>query len=107
MQERDNPYSYSIKNEIHTHGLEKNATLKISAYLSCDDLHDLFDVVFLVNNYWDSLSITTQRMIENAFAIKGFDYVELIVSQQHDDLIDPDVLVEDFSQAYKRVGLRL
>lgn len=65
----------------------------------------LYDIVFIVNNYYDELSEGARRVLQNAFEYKGVEHFDYIVNTQTDELIDVNLLVDNFLKAYQKVGL--
>ena len=97
---------FTVKKGICVYTIEVLAMMKLNAYLNRDKLRDLFDTIFIVNNYWDSLTLTAQMSFQNAFSEKGFEYFELVTQQQKDDLIDEGALTENFFHALDVMGVQ-
>lgn len=97
---------YTTKNNVCVYTIETLAMMKLNAYLNRDKLRDLFDTIFIVNNYWGNLPHPIKLAFQNAFSEKGFDYFELIITQQQDDLIDAEVLTNNFFNALEIMDLQ-
>lgn len=92
-------------NGISVYTINTLALLKASAYQQRDKIRDLFDVTFIINNYYESLSTNTQFVLQNALEYKGLEHFDYITNNQQDELIDVNVLAEQFLAAYEAVGL--
>ena len=94
-----------VINGILTYTIDMMAILKVGAYEQRDKIRDLYDVVFIINNYFDKLNMTTKFAIQNAFQYKGLEYFDYITNTQKDELVDINKLTENFLKAYEKVGL--
>jgi len=79
--------------------------LKSGAYFNRDKIRDLFDLSFIVNNYFDQLSPDTKFMVQNALATKGLDQFEYLINSQEDVLVDKDALEISFLKMHEKLGL--
>lgn len=95
----------TIINNIRVYRMDYLASMKINAYLARDRIRDLFDVSFIVNNYWQELSPAVQSTIRFALAEKGLEQFDVVIAQQKDALIDPDKLESEFLQAIEKAEL--
>lgn len=94
-----------IKNGIRVYDIDTLAEKKLNAFNQRDKIRDMFDVIFIVKNYWDDLSNKMKSMINDAFSYKGIDYYETLCETQTDELIDKIQLEEDFISIWDKVGL--
>lgn len=94
-------------NGIRAYVIDTMAMLKTSAYQQRDKIRDLYDVTFIINNYYDQLSSSTKALMQNALQYKGLEHFDYIISNQKDELINIDILAENFLKAYEKVGLLL
>lgn len=92
-------------NGISVYTLDTIGTMKANAYSSRDKLRDLYDITFIGNNYWDKLSEATKNIIKSCIEYKGIEQFDYLVSQQEDELIDPDKLANDFLALYDKLDL--
>lgn len=88
-----------LEDDIRTYPIDTLAQMKMAAFISRDRIHDLYDVLFITNNYWEELSRPIQRLYRTGFAEKGIEQFDLICATQDDDLIDKDALAESFLKA--------
>lgn len=87
-------------NGIRIYKINKLAELKSTAYVDRSKLRDLFDVCFIVNNYWQNLSLDVQQKVSDAFIQRTFDNFTYVTKEQSDPLIDEKRLRDDFIEAY-------
>lgn len=92
-------------NTILVYNINRLAELKAQAYLGRDKLRDLFDITFITLGYFNILSQSTQKLICDVVTIKGIEQVEYLTTTQHDDLIDVNILENQFSMMWKLLGL--
>jgi len=83
--------------------------MKINAYLSRDKIRDLYDVIFICDNFWDDLSNKEKEQITEAFEYKGLEQFDYLVENAENlpDDIDIDKLAEDFLTVYDKIGLEI
>lgn len=93
-----------IKN-IAVYKIEQLCIMKTSAYAARDKIRDLFDLSFIVNNYYDELSDTTKFVVQNAVGQKGVEQFDYLVSVEGDELVDPDRLADAFLAMYDKLDL--
>lgn len=94
-----------IINGIKTYTINVMTELKVSAYQQRDKIRDLFDITFIINNYYNDLEKGTKRILRNALEYKGLEHFDYIISTQKDELINQDILASSFLEAYEKVGL--
>lgn len=99
------PSKYRFDKGVAVYTIDALANKKAGAYQGRDRLRDLFDVSFLINNYFSELSDDTIDRLIEAFQHKGLEHCDYIIDQQKDPLIDPDKLSEAFLDAYDKIGL--
>lgn len=99
------PENITVVNEITVYTLAALATMKINAYQSRDRIRDLFDVTFIIRHYWSELPVQVQDQIQYALSEKGLEQFDAVLAADKDELIDPDILAENFLEAYATVGL--
>lgn len=90
---------------ILTYNIEQLAIMKSSAYSGRDKIRDLFDLVFIVNTYFDELSAPTQSIIRQSLSYKGMEQFDFLTTDQHDELIEPGALLSNMVNAFDKLGL--
>lgn len=94
-------------NGIRVYTIDMLAMMKANAYQQRDKIRDLYDVTFIINNYYDKLNPSTQFTLQNALQYKGIEHFDYITHDQSDELIDVDMLAEHFLEAFDKAGLNL
>lgn len=92
-------------NGIEVYTIDSLCYMKSSAYQARDKIRDLYDVCFLCNHYWDSLSDGAINALRTSVEYKGVEQFDYIFREQSDELIDKDKLAEDFLEMYDKLGL--
>ena len=100
-----NPEEVCKINGISVYSINRICQMKCSAYNSRDKIRDLYDIVYIYREFKDELSPTSIDTIGDAFSYKGIEYVDYLLSDQKDDLIDKDKLASDFLDVYNDLGL--
>ena len=75
------------------------------AYQGRDKIRDLYDLSFIVNNFFEDLSHQTKGMIRDTLSYKGIEQFDYLVATQQDPLIDKDRLAEGFLRMHEKLGL--
>ena len=96
-----------VINGIRVYDIDSLCVLKTNAYSGRDKIRDLYDVTFICNNYFGSLSPQTVALLRSAVEYKGIEHFDYVVRNQPDELIDNDKLASDFLKMYDRLGLLL
>jgi len=94
-----------IINDIRVYDIELLCIMKTAAYAGRDKIRDVYDVSFIINNYYERLSPQTISMARNVVENKGFAQLDYVIRNQPDELIDEDRLVEGFLDACNKLGL--
>lgn len=94
-----------LEDDIRSYPIDTLAQMKMAAFMSRDRIRDLYDVLFITNNYWEELSLPIQRLYRTGFAEKGIEQFDLICATQDDDLIDKDSLAESFLKALDKAKI--
>jgi predicted nucleotidyltransferase component of viral defense system len=92
-------------NGIRVYTLDNMAILKASAFRDRDKIRDLYDLVFIVNNYFDQLSHTTKLLLTAEFEHKGLEQFDFLISTQSDDLINKEKFANDVLKAFDNLDL--
>ena len=96
---------YTKINNILVYNINELCLMKAMAYSGRDKIRDLYDICFICNNYWDKLSDNVKDTIRVAIEYKGLEQFEYIVKDQKDELINNDVLEDEFLKLYDKLGL--
>lgn len=99
------PDDYTTVNGITVYKIDEICRMKTHAYSSRDRIRDLYDLTFICNNYWDSLSENTIKSIQDCVSYKGIEQFDYLIATQSDPLINSDKLAEDFLTMYDKLGL--
>lgn len=92
-------------NGIEVYTINSLCYMKSSAYQARDKIRDLYDVCFLCNNYWESLSEGAVNALRTSVEYKGIEQFDYIIRVQSDELIDKEKLADDFLKMYDKLGL--
>lgn len=92
-------------NGILTYNIDYLCKLKILEFLGRNKIRDLYDLVFIGNNYAEDLTNNTKQLLQSAFFEKGFDYIDYLVKTQNDDLIDERKIYNDYLNLYDNLNL--
>lgn len=99
------PDHVTFVNNLSVYNIETLCKQKIQAYSSRDRIRDLYDLTFIVQNYYDTLGGETKEAIALAFESKGLDYADYLIETQADELVDSGKFTDDFLSAYDKLGL--
>lgn len=99
------PEETLIINGIKVYSLDALCSMKVNAYAGRDRLRDLYDAVFIHNNYFEQLSPQVIFSLSNVIEHKGIEQFDYLVRTQGDDLIDSEQLAEEFLKMYSSLGL--
>ncbi len=86
----------TLINGIMVYDIDTLCIMKASAYSARDRIRDLYDLSFICNSYFDSLSDTAKKVAQIAVSYKGVEQFDYVISQQTDYLIDKDELATEF-----------
>lgn len=92
-------------NGILVYDIDSLCRMKTVAYSSRDKIRDLYDINFICNYYYDSLSCQTVSQMREALSYKGIEYIDYALKVQHDEFIDADKLISDFLMTFDKLGL--
>lgn len=92
-------------NNIKTYTINALCNLKLMAYNNRNKIRDLYDLVFIINNYWYRLSDETKDFLNIAFTYKGIEYFDYIIENQKDELIDKEIFIEEFLKSMDTLDL--
>ena len=92
-------------NGIQTYNIDTLCAMKTNAYSSRDKIRDLYDVTFIINEYYEQIDSNTEELVRSAFENKGLEQFDYLIETQSDDLINSEMLEEKFLEAFDRLGL--
>lgn len=92
------------KNGIAVYTINNLFYMKSSAYQIKGEIRDLYDICFLCNNYWESLSEGAINALRTFVEYKGIEQFNYIIHMQSDELIDNEKLADDFLKMYDKLG---
>jgi len=92
-------------NGIWVYKIEPLCLMKCNAYSNRDRVRDMFDISFIVNNFYDQLSESARFMVQDTLGQKGLEQFDYLVATEADPLIDIGRLESAFLKAYERIGL--
>ena len=90
---------------IEVYTIDRICQLKTGAYQGRDKIRDLYDICFICDQYFDSLSDSAKEQLKDALTYKGFDYFDYVTSTQEDPLIDKNVLAESYLKMFEKLDL--
>lgn len=97
--------SYSVVNGILVYNILSMLDEKLRAYLGRTALRDLYDVVFIVLKYWGMLSDREKDAIRNSFYQKDLAYIDYLLKNQDDVLINKSDLEFNVLRLFSLLGL--
>lgn len=95
----------TIVNNIQVYNINRIAQMKANAYATRDKIRDLYDLTFICNHYFESLSKQTINIIGDAVGNKGLEQFDYLLATQKDPLINSDKLAYDFLEMNEKLGL--
>lgn len=91
-------------NGILTYNINELTNLKALAYSGRDKVRDLYDITFIINNYYEKLNEQTKMNLETILSYKGIEQYDYFASNSiTDDLIDMNELSVSFLKAYEKI----
>ncbi len=90
---------------ILVYDINRLCIMKVQAYNNRDRLRDLYDVVFIGNNYYNYLEYNVAKPLREALKYKGLDYFDYLVETQEDKLIDINKMEEGLLALMEKLGL--
>ena len=99
------PETTAVISGIRVYKIDSLCQQKAHAYEARDQIRDLYDVCFICNKYFDSLTASTISGLSDAVAHKGIEHFDYVTRNQSDPLIDPDELASSFLTMMDKLGL--
>ena len=90
---------------IEGYNIDRICQLKTGAYQGRDKIRDLYDICFICDQHFDSLSDSAKEQLKAALTYKGFDYFDYVTSTQEDSLIDKNALAELYLKMFEKLDL--
>lgn len=100
------PYEYTVINGTVVYNIQSILASKLNAYNNRDRIRDLYDIVFICKRYWDYIPQFLRVQLVDAISYKGLEHFDYVTSTQDDELIDKNVLANEFLDLYYKLGLR-
>lgn len=94
-----------VKDGIRVYKINTLAGQKSTAYSKRDKIRDLYDLSFIVKNYYADLTDDIKDVITDAVFQKGIEQCDYVIKTQPDPLIDEEKLYNDFLEMYDKLGL--
>lgn len=79
--------------------------MKLNAYENRDKIRDLYDITFIVSNYFNMLDSRDIRRLSNALSMKGLEHFDYLITTQSDELINSNILVDRYLEILKRLEM--
>lgn len=98
-------YTHHRVDGIEVYTIDHICQLKTGAYQGREKIRDLYDICFICNQYFDSLSDSAKEQLKAALTYKGFDYFDYVTSTQEDSLIDKNALAELYLKMFEKLDL--
>ena len=92
-------------NGITTYSIAALLEMKLNAYENRDKIRDLYDITFIVSNYFNMLDSRDIRRLSNALSMKGLEHFDYLITTQSDDLINSNILVDRYLEILKRLEM--
>ncbi len=92
-------------NGIIVYSINDLCLQKASAYAQRDKIRDLFDLTFITNNFYNELNPFVRSALRSSIEYKGLQQFDYVVKDQPDELIDVDVLAENFLEMFDKLGI--
>ena len=101
----DESMYYRHSSGILVYTLNDLTRLKALAFNKRDKIRDLYDVVFICQNYWQSLCNENKKLIVDSFCRKGIDYYEYISETQQNEFINNEALGYAYLEVLDKLGI--
>ena len=89
-------------NGIWTYKISMLLSYAVLAYISKQRDHDLYDIMFICNNYWDSIDNRAKAIASEALSYNGHKPLSNLVKSDYYD-IDMDRLERDYNNLYSKL----
>ena len=85
--------------------INRLARIKALDYVSSNSIRDLYDLSFVINNYYDKLAVTTIEFVSDLMQYNDLELADYLLAVQHDELVAPEVLIQEFLKMHDKLGL--
>ena len=92
-------------NGIATYSIEALLEMKLNAFENRDKIRDLYDIAFIVINYFNRLGNRDIRRVANTLSMKGLEHFDYLMTTQSDELINSNILVDRYLEILKRLEM--
>lgn len=96
---------YEDKDNVTVYNINRMCMLKAAAYSQRDKIRDLYDLAYIVNNFYDELSESTLQTVQDALEYKGIEQFDYLVKNSDDDLANSEELFNNALLMYDKMGL--
>lgn len=79
--------------------------MKINAYNRHSTIRDLYDIVFILQHYFNEISKESIEYFKNILTYRGLEYFDYLIHTQKDPFIDNDQLTCDFLEIFNQLEL--
>lgn len=91
--------------DINIYNINNLLIMKNNAYNHRDKIRDLYDIVFILNNYKEQINEYVLDVIKDSFTHKGLEQFDYLIQTQSDPLIDNEKLAMDFLSVFDKLEL--
>ena len=79
--------------------------MKVIAYIHREKIGDLYDLTFIVNNYFENLDQQIINIVQKNIEYNGIERLDYLIQSQKDEIINKKKLVVDFVAMSDKLGL--
>ncbi len=90
-------------NGIAVYSVDAICKLKSEAYKNRDKIRDLYDLGFICENYWNTLSDESKEAVVHSVRAKGIEQFDYITETQNDELIEYDKMLTNFLDMFEKI----
>lgn len=99
----------SIDNDIikgiRVYSINSLFSMKMLSFMDKSTVYDLYDLVFMYNNYYHNIGKSLIYQLRDLLAYRGSGYFYFIIKGCESSLIDTNKLLKDFTCMYKSLDL--
>ena len=90
---------------IKVYNINTLCIMKAIAYVYREKIRDLYDLTFIVNNYFENLDQQTINIVQKNIEYNGIERLDYLIQSQKDEIINKKKLVVDFVAMSDKLGL--
>ncbi|MEG0360625.1 MAG: nucleotidyl transferase AbiEii/AbiGii toxin family protein [Longicatena sp.] len=94
-----------ILNGVCVYKINELFGMKMNAYNSRDKIRDLYDVVYIMKNFKERISLEKLDMFKDVLSYKGLEQFDYLIKTQKDELINNEKLASDFLDVFDKLDL--